>query len=63
MVECDRRKLDAMSVTHSHQGVIAVTSVREYVDVSDILTAAREKMNRLWWWCATSCPILTTWER
>ena len=43
VVECDRRKLDAMSVTHSHQGVIAVTSVREYVDVSDILTAAREK--------------------
>lgn len=43
VVECDRRKLDAMSVTHSHQGIIAVTSVREYVDVSDILTAAREK--------------------
>ena len=43
VVECDRRKLDAMSVTHSHQGVIAVTSVREYADVSDILAAAKEK--------------------
>ena len=43
VVECDRRKLDTMSVTHSHQGVIAVTAVREYVDVDDILDVAREK--------------------
>ncbi len=43
VVECDRRKLDAMSVTHAHQGVIAVTAVREYVDVDDILDVAREK--------------------
>lgn len=43
VVECDRRKLDGMSVTHSHQGVIAVTAVREYASVDDILNAAREK--------------------
>lgn len=43
VVECDRRKLDAMSVTHAHQGVIAVTAVREYADVEDILDLAREK--------------------
>ena len=43
VVECDRRKLDAMSVTHSHQGVIAVAAVREYASVDDILNAAREK--------------------
>ncbi len=43
VVECDRRKLDAMSVTHAHQGVIAVTAVREYADVADILAAARAK--------------------
>ena len=43
VVECDRRKLDGMSVTHSHQGVIAVTAVREYATVEDILNAAREK--------------------
>lgn len=43
VVETPRSKLDAMSVTHSHQGVIAVASVREYVDVSDILDIAREK--------------------
>ena len=43
VVECDRRKLDGMSITHSHQGVIAVTAVREYATVEDILNAAREK--------------------
>ena len=43
VVEADRRKLDAMSATHSHQGVIAVAAVREYASVADILQAARDK--------------------
>ena len=43
VVECDRRKLDGMSRTHSHQGVIALAAVREYASVDDILDAAREK--------------------
>ena len=43
VVDCDRRKLDAMSVTHSHQGVIAVAAVREYVGVEDILKAAADR--------------------
>jgi 23S rRNA (guanosine2251-2'-O)-methyltransferase len=43
VVEADRRKLDGMSRTKSHQGVIAVSAVREYVEVDDILAAAREK--------------------
>jgi len=43
VVEVDRRKLDAMSATHSHQGVIAVAAVREYATVEQILSAAREK--------------------
>ena len=43
VVEADRRKLDARSVTHSHQGVIAVAAVREYASVSDILQSARDK--------------------
>lgn len=43
VIESDRRKLDAMSQTHSHQGVIAVAAVRAYADVDDILAAAREK--------------------
>ena len=43
VVEAARRKLDAMSRTHAHQGVIALASVREYVSVESILNAAREK--------------------
>ena len=43
VVECDRRKLDGMSRTKSHQGVIAVTAVREYADVDDILERARQR--------------------
>ena len=43
VVDADRRKLDNMSRTHSHQGVIALCSVREDARVADILNAAREK--------------------
>lgn len=43
MVDADRRKLDNMSRTHSHQGVIAQAAVREYASVDDILAAARDK--------------------
>lgn len=43
VVDADRRKLDGMSRTHAHQGVIALAAVREYVPVEDILAAAREK--------------------
>ena len=43
VVDADRRKLDGMSRTHSHQGVIALAAVREYASVDDILNAAREK--------------------
>lgn len=43
VVECDRRKLDAMSQTHAHQGVIAMAAVREYAEVDDILAAAADK--------------------
>lgn len=43
VVDCDRRKLDNMSVAHSHQGVIAVAAVREYAEVEDILKAAADR--------------------
>ena len=43
VVEADRRKLDAMSATHAHQGVIALAAVRAYATVEDILRAARDK--------------------
>lgn len=43
VVEADRRKLDGMSRTHAHQGVIALAAVREYASVDDILAAAQSK--------------------
>ena len=43
VVNTDRRKLDAMSRTHAHQGVIALAAVREYASVDDILAAAQVK--------------------
>ena len=43
VVEADKRKLDAMSRTHAHQGVIALAAVREYAGVEDILRAAEER--------------------
>ena len=43
VTEADRRKLDGMSRTKSHQGVVAVAAVREYAGVDDILNAARER--------------------
>lgn len=43
VVDADRRKLDFMSRTHAHQGVIALASVREYVSVEDILAIARDR--------------------
>ena len=43
VTEADRRKLDGMSRTKSHQGVIAIAAVREYAEVDDLLSAAREK--------------------
>ncbi|MEA5142778.1 MAG: 23S rRNA (guanosine(2251)-2'-O)-methyltransferase RlmB [Oscillibacter sp.] len=43
VVDADRRKLDAMSRTHAHQGVIALAAVREYVSVQSLLDAAAAK--------------------
>lgn len=43
VVEADRRKLDNMSRTHAHQGVIALAAVREYVTVESILERAAAK--------------------
>ncbi len=43
VADADHRKLDMMSRTHAHQGVIAVAAVREYADVEDIFSAAEER--------------------
>lgn len=43
VVDADRRKLDAMSRTHAHQGVIALAAVREYATVEQILQSAADR--------------------
>ncbi len=41
--QVDRKKLDEISLTHSHQGIIAIGSAHTYVEVEDILARAKEK--------------------
>lgn len=41
--EVDRKKLDNMSVSKAHQGVIAVVTPYNYFEISDILKYAEEK--------------------
>ena len=43
VVEADRRKLDSMSYSHAHQGVIALASVKEYATVDEIFAVAGER--------------------
>ncbi|MFI3249442.1 MAG: 23S rRNA (guanosine(2251)-2'-O)-methyltransferase RlmB [Eubacteriales bacterium] len=42
VVDADRKKLDKMSKTHSHQGVIALAAVREYATIDDIFEKAEQ---------------------
>ena len=46
VVECDRRKLDFMSQTHAHQGVIALCAVRDYCTVDQLFAIAEERGER-----------------
>lgn len=41
--EVDRKKLDDMSVTHSHQGVIAIVAPYEYSNIDEMLQTASER--------------------
>ena len=43
VVPVDRRKLDAMSTTHAHQGIIALVAAREYCSIDDILQTAMDR--------------------
>ena len=43
VVEADRRKLDFMSRTKAHQGVIALVALQEYCEIKDILAVAQER--------------------
>lgn len=42
VVDTDRRKLDQMSRTGAHQGVIAMVAVHEYVSIADIIERAKQ---------------------
>ena len=43
VVPVDRRKLDQMSFTRSHQGVIALTAAHEYATIDEILQEAADR--------------------
>ena len=43
VVVCDRRKLDHMSPTGNHQGVVAQAAAQEYVSLDDIFRVAEER--------------------
>lgn len=43
VIETDREVLDKMSLTRSHQGVIAQVASHEYKDIDEILQKAKEK--------------------
>ena len=43
IVPVDRRKLDQMSTTHSHQGVIALAAAHVYYTIDDILEEAASR--------------------
>lgn len=43
VVSVDRRKLDAMSFTHAHQGVIALAAAHAYFTVDEILEEAASR--------------------
>ena len=43
VVETDRRKLDQMSATGAHQGVIAMVAAHSYATLDDILARAKER--------------------
>ena len=39
----DKAKLDKISTSHSHQGIVAYVAAKEYVSVSDIIKSAKSK--------------------
>lgn len=43
VVPVDRRKLDAMSTTHAHQGVITLAAAHAYATIDDILEEAASR--------------------
>ena len=59
-----KERLDQLSETGKHQGVIAMTAAYDYAEVEDILEAAREKKESHLLSCFwIILKIHTTWER
>ena len=58
-----RERLDQMSDTGKHQGVIAYAAAYEYAEVEDILKLAEERANRRLSSCLTESKIRTTSEQ
>ena len=58
-----RERLDQMSETGTHQGVIAQVAAYEYASVEDILDAARKRGSRRSCFCWTILRIPIIWER
>lgn len=56
-----RERLDQMSETGKHQGVIAQAAAYEYAEVEDILKRAEERENRLLSFCWIMWRIRITW--
>ncbi|ERI95061.1 RNA methyltransferase, TrmH family, group 3 [Clostridiales bacterium oral taxon 876 str. F0540] len=44
--EVDRKKLDSMSISNAHQGVIAIVTPYKYFQIGDILKLAEEKKEK-----------------
>ncbi len=43
ITQADRRRLDSLSQTKTHQGIVAVLSVQEYASVDDMLALAQSR--------------------
>ena len=46
VVPVDRRKLDAMSTTRAHQGIIALAAAHTYYTIDDLLEEAASRVQR-----------------
>ena len=56
-----RPELDRMAGNNAHQGVVAVTSAKQYNDLDDVIAAKRGDYSLLWCW--TESKIRTIWAR
>ena len=43
LIEVERKKLDALCGYEQHQGIVAIASEKEYVDIEDVLEIARQR--------------------